>query len=101
MTSEIRNVLVFLHVQVPNDIIFFGRGVHNIGLVLSEMDQVHTILFRVQGPLEGTPFAVINYNLVILGAGDQGGTIRREVHVVDGILVIPRIFKQKLRIIVK
>ena len=89
MTSEIGNVLVFMHVEIPNDIVFFGRGMNNIGLVLGEVNQIHAVLFGIQGPFLGTPFAVINDDLVILGAGDQGGAIGGKVHMVNRVLVIP------------
>ena len=62
---------------------------NNIGLILGEMNQVHAILFGIQGPFLGPSFAVINDNLVVLGAGDQGSAVGGKVHMVNRILVIP------------
>ena len=89
MSSKVRNILVFLNIQVPNDIIFFGRRMHNICFILCEMDQVHPVLLGVQGPFQGASLAIINDNLVVIRAGDQGGAVGAEVHVVDGVLVVP------------
>ena len=66
MTSEVTNVFVFLNVEIPDDIVFFGRGVHNVGFVLREVDQIDAILFGIERSLLGTTFAIINDNLIIL-----------------------------------
>lgn len=78
-----------MHIEISNDIIFFGWGMNNIGLVLREMNQIHSILFGIQGPFLCPSFAVINDDLVILGAGDQGSAVGGKVHMVNRILVIP------------
>lgn len=62
---------------------------NNIGLVLREMNQIHSILFGIQGSFLCPSFAVINDDLVILGAGDQGSAVGGKVHMVNRILVIP------------
>ena len=36
---------------------------HDVALVLCEVDQVDPVLFRVEGPLVDTPFAIVDDNL--------------------------------------
>jgi hypothetical protein len=63
MPPKVTDVLVLVYVQISNDIILFGRGVDHIGLVLRKVDQVDTVLFRVQRSLLRSPFAVVDDDL--------------------------------------
>ena len=77
-----------MDVEIADDVILLGRGVDHVGLVLREVDQVDAVLFRVEGSLLGAFFAVVDDDLVVLGAGDEGGAVGGEVEVVDGVLVV-------------
>ena len=60
---KITDVLVAINIEISDDVIFFGGRVDNIALVLSEVDQVDAVLFRVQGSLVHPPLAVVDDDL--------------------------------------
>ncbi len=60
---KITDVLVAIDIKISDDVIFFGRGVNNVALVLGEMNQVHSVLLRVQGSFVHPPFAIVDDNL--------------------------------------
>ena len=59
-------------------------------LVLGKVYEVDPILFGVDCPLEGAPLAVVDDDLVVLGAGDEAGPVVAEAEVVDRVLVVPK-----------
>ena len=72
----------------PYDIIFFGRGVHSVSLVLGEVDEVHSILLAVDGGLLRPLLAVVDDDLVVGAAGDDVHPIVAVVDVGDLVLVL-------------
>ena len=63
VSPEVADVLVSLDIEVSDDVVFFGGGVHDVVLVLREVDQVDPVLLWVQGPLVHPSLAIVNYNL--------------------------------------
>ena len=60
---KITDVLVAINIEISDDVIFFGGRVDNVALVLSEVDQVDTVLFGVQGSLVHPSLAVVDDDL--------------------------------------
>ena len=63
----------------PYDIIFFGRGVNRMVLVLCEVDEVHPILLAVETELLRPLLAIIDNYLVVRTAGDDVHAIVAEI----------------------
>ena len=84
------SVILFLYYYLfsPYDIIFFGRGVHSVSLVLGEVDEVHSILLAVDGGLLRPLLAVVDDDLVVGAAGDDVHPIVAVVDVGDLVLVL-------------
>lgn len=57
---EVTDVLVSLDVEISDYIIFFGGCVYDVVLVLGEVDQVDTVLFRVECSLLSPTLAIVN-----------------------------------------
>ena len=88
VAAEVADVLVLRDVKVADDVVLLGAGVHDVRLVGCEVDEVDAVLLGVERPPLGAPLTVVDDDLVVVGGGDEGGAVRGEVQVVDGVLVL-------------
>lgn len=64
---EVADVLVFHNIKIPDNVIFFGAGMDDVGLVRCKMNQVDAVLLGVERSLLSSLFAVVDHDLVVLG----------------------------------
>lgn len=92
MSWKVTYVLVVVQAQVTNSVVDFGTAVYRRVLRVGEVYKVDAILLGIDGAHLRALFAVVNDDLVILGAGYQGVTGRGEVNAVDFVRVFPKNF---------
>ena len=88
VSAKVADVLVLRDVKVADDVVLLGAAVHDVRLVGREVDEVDAVLLGVERPPLGAPLTVVDDDLVVVGGGDEGGAVRREVQVVDRVLVL-------------
>ena len=88
VSAKVADVLVLRDVKVADDVVLLGAGVHDVRLVGREVDEVDAILLGVERPPLGSSLTVVDDDLVVVRGGDEGGAVRREVQVVDRVLVL-------------
>jgi len=71
MAAEVSDVFVFSEGHIPDDVILLGAGMYSMSFVLSEMYQVHPILFAVQNSLLSALFTIVYNDLVICTRSDD------------------------------
>ena len=70
---------------------FFKKSIKGqLLFYLCEMYQIHTVFFGVDCPFHGSSLAIVDDDLVVLGAGDEAGPVVAEAEVVDRVLVVPK-----------
>lgn len=88
MTGKVTYILVVVQAEIADRVVDLGAAVYRGVLRVSEVYQVDAVLLRVDRPHLRALLAVVYDDLVILRAGDQGVTVRREVDAVYPIGVL-------------
>lgn len=77
-----------MQAQVADRVVDLGAAVDGRVLGVGEVYEVDAVLLRVDGALLGALLAVVDDDLVVLGAGYEGVAAGREVDAVDAVRVL-------------